>query len=559
MSKDDFSKYEQVFEEVNQLEEIEQRRRRALTSLLDQELNIKGKIFAQKINMGFFQSKTGSHKLVTSYVTVQKLSYVAQEIKMGSDMPFMQDKIDPKTLKLIIDKDNIQSVMQRAPDWTRQIPLTAYLVSNPNHKFTTILAVIEPNWINDSKSDNWGDDMRAIKSAVDFQPLDSSGSIGLLNIEGATTYALDGQHRIMAIKGVQELQSPGQIWPLTKNGKQKGSKPWTREEFFQAFPTDPSVLGKILDETVSIEYVPAVIAGETREEARRRLRSYFVSINTYAKKVSKGEGSLLDEEDGYKIVAKDLALEHPIFQPNSEVKRINMQDQSIPKTSNWLTTLEAITNMSENFLSQSNSDRMSSWSSKLGGSLKLRPSEEELEIARNEFKLFLDGMHSLPVFQRLDRGETIPKLREFPSSKPETHENEGHLLLRPIGQQILADAVGGLIQEGAEINNIFDIIKKIDEGKQFSAHLPSSIFFGVTVDLSGSKMITFNQDLAKKLLVYLIRGGHTDEQQELVKSVVNKRTVDADTSKWINFDGDMITKEDNYSANILPKPFNLLR
>ena len=55
MSKDDFSKYEQVFEEVNQLEEIEQRRRRALTSLLDQELNIKGKIFAQKINMGFFQ------------------------------------------------------------------------------------------------------------------------------------------------------------------------------------------------------------------------------------------------------------------------------------------------------------------------------------------------------------------------------------------------------------------------------------------------------------------------------------------------------------------------
>ena len=60
-------------------------------------------------------------------------------------------------------------------------------------------------------------------------------------------------------------------------------------------------------------------------------------------------------------------------------------------------------------------------------------------------------------------------------------------------------------------------------------------------------------------MVYLIRGGHTDEQQELVKSVVNKRTVDADTSKWINFDGDMITKEDNYSANILPKPFNLLR
>ena len=112
----------------------------------------------------------------------------------------MQDKIDPKTQKLIIDEENIKSVMQRAPDWTRQIPLTAYLLSNRNHKFTSILAVIEPSWINDPKDKNWGDDGRALKNSIEFEALDSAGNIGLINLDNKTIFALDGQHRIMGIK-----------------------------------------------------------------------------------------------------------------------------------------------------------------------------------------------------------------------------------------------------------------------------------------------------------------------------------------------------------------------
>ena len=86
---------------------------------------------------------------------------------MGSEMPFMRDKIDPKTNRLIVDQDNIDDVMQRAPDWTRQIELTAYLLRS-NHKFTSILAVIQPQWINQSESKNWGDDGRALKDAINF-------------------------------------------------------------------------------------------------------------------------------------------------------------------------------------------------------------------------------------------------------------------------------------------------------------------------------------------------------------------------------------------------------
>lgn len=553
--KNTFDKYDQVFQEIDDIEQMEQRMQRTLTNLLDHKLNVRGKIFAQKINMGTFQSETGSYKLVPSYATVQKLGYVAENIKMGSEMSFMRDKIDPKTNKLIIDKDNIQSVMQRAPDWSRQINITTYLVTNKNHKFTTILAVIEPSWINDPFSDNWGDDKRAIKNAVDFQPIDSSGSIGLLSIENATTYALDGQHRIMGIKGIQELQG-GRIFYKNKYGKPQGD-PILREDFLVGLNQDSSILTKIMDETISVEYVPAVIAGETREEARRRLRSYFVSINTYAKKVSKGEASLLDEEDGYKIVGKDLALDHPIFQSNNEdKKRINMQDQSIPKASNWLTTLEAITNMSENFLSKVDQDRFGKWGPKFKVKLKIRPPEEELSEAREQFKNFLDQMHALPIFQSLDRGESIQKLREFPGKKDEDKNNAGHLLLRPIGQQILADAVGELIKNGGQLEEIFKIIKKIDENGHFSTHKRSSIFYGITVDMSGTKMLTGNQGLASELLQYLIKGGHTDQQNTLLKNIVEKRTIETDILKWINFNGEVADKS-KASTNDLPKPFNL--
>lgn len=551
-NKDGFESDNQVFNDIDQIEEIEQRRKRALTSLLDNKLNIKGKILAQKINMGIYQSQTGSNKLVPSYSTVQTIGYVADTIKMGSDMPFMKDKIDEKTQKLIIDKENFQAVMQRAPDWSRQIALTTYLIANKNHKFTSILAVIEPSWVNDPKHDNWGDDGRAIKSSIEFEALDSAGKVGLINIENAITYALDGQHRIMGFKGIRELLG-GMIFELTKNGKQKGDA-ITREKFLEKFGVDSSILGKIMDETVSIEYVPAVISGETREEARRRLRSYFVYINTYAKKVSKGEASLLDEEDGYKIIGKDLALDHPLFPPDKS--RINFQDQSIPKTSNWLTTLEAITNMSERFLSQSDEKRGARWTPIYRGSLKIRPSDEDLSQAREEFKGFLDGMHSLPVFQRLDRGESIQKLREFGSDTDDGLENEGHLLTRPIGQQILADAVGRLIKKGGNLKTIFKVVKKIDESGQFSAHKTSSMFYGITVDLLGKKMLKDNQSLAAELLEYLINGAHTDQQSKLIEAIVEKRTIATDTSKWINFTGKTVSKE-SATINDLPKPHNL--
>ena len=537
--------------ELNEFDKIERQRKRALATALDQSLNEKGTIFAQKVNMGFLKSDTGIHKLVPSYTTVQSLDEIASKIKMGSDMPFMQDKIDPKTQKLIIDEENIKSVMQRAPDWTRQIALTAYLLSNRNHKFTSILAVIEPEWINNPKDKNWGDDGRALKNSIEFEALDSSGSIGLINISNQTIFALDGQHRIMGIKGVQELIS-GQIFYLTKNKKQKGD-PISKSDFFKMIKAEETDLRKILNETMSIEFIPAVIKGETRDEARARLRSYFVSINKNAKKISKGEGDLIDEDDGSKVVAKELALEHPLFKdPANEKHRINMQDQALPASSNWISTIVAINNMSEKYLSQSKIERNERWKGILNGKISIRPPEDELTEATKEFRQFLDIVNKLTIFQKINRGGEVKKLREFPSEK--NPDFEGHLLMRPIGQQILADAVGRMVSNGWKLDDIYQNLEKIDQASHFNTFNPSSIFYGITYDFNKKGMITdtTTQDRAADYLVYLLHGElEVDELQNYIDQIVSKRSL-FDENKWINFEGNK-ESNNNVSYNKLPE------
>ena len=458
-----------------------QEERRALSAALDREINLEGHVLVQKINMGLVNSETGIDKQVPSYSAVLSLDKVASTVLMGSDMEFMKKKIDKKTGKIVVDEENINQIMQRAPDWSRQINITAYLLSNPYHKFTSILAVIEPDWINDPHHNNWGDDQRALVNSIEFTALDTSGKLGLIKLEGSSIFALDGQHRIMGIKGLQNLQS-NNLYYMNKAGKAKGD-PISADEFFEEIGVTGVNLRKILNETMSIEFIPAVIKGETREEARRRLRSYFVSINTYAKKITDGESRLLDEDDGYKVVAKELVLSHPLFKvPGKEDKhRVNMSDNNLGETNDsYITTLIAITIMSENYLSKNDNERSEKWNSILGGKVKIRPDENEISKAVSDFKEFLDMVSKLTVFQKLNKGIKPSKLRAFPKNKEGQEDNEGHLLMRPIGQQILADATGKLVGQGDKLNDIFSRLEKIEKEGHFNAYKPKSIFYGVT-------------------------------------------------------------------------------
>jgi len=191
----------------------------------------------------------------------------------------------------------------------------------------------------------------------------------------------------------------------------------------------------------------------------------------------------------------------------------------------------------------------------------VRPSEEELERAKKELTEFFDNMQNLGIFRRIERGENLQKLREFPEKNKNkknylaSQDNEGHLLLRPIGQQILAEAVGRLVSKGANLKAIFEKLEKIDLSGHFKAHKPSSIFYGVTVDIEGKRMLTGNQGEAADYLEYLLSGQSDPKiQQKYLNQIIEKRSDPTEPEQWINFDGKK-DKKSNKDKIYLPKPF----
>ena len=536
---------------INEIEAAEENKKALIRKYLDNELKMNGYYPALKSEMGYSNFE-GKETLIPSYSAVHTINYLGNKahIKMGSEMPFMMDKIDTKTGKVVIDAEIVEKIQQRAPDWTRQPELTSYLLRDKNRKFTTILAVVSPSWIEEPKHENWGPDGRALKSAIEFKPLDSEGLIGLIKLDDTDAYALDGQHRIMGIRGLVDLQD-GKL-EIRKTDGTATQKKFTKAEFFSDFKVSNSHLTKIFEEKMSVEYIPAVVKGETIEEARKRLRSIFVTINKYAKKIDKGEAITLDENDGYSMVARKVGINHKLFK-NSE-SPINWKSTTISERSLNITTIQALRDMIFKYINETHLNIKQEWTPKLKGSVPIAPDEESFEFVENIFNKLLDHMYDLDVFQRIIRGDHITNIRQFPTTT--STSNEGHLLVRPIGQTILIHAVGKIMgrdENHMTLDQIFEKINKLDNNGGFQQNDPKNVWYKVTFDPQGKgRMITSNQELASKLLKYLILGDTHQNQQELEQIVKDLRTDE--NGNWTDFAGNNLSVDDSNSVSRLPVP-----
>lgn len=550
---------------VREQEEADEREKRILAGLLQKATDRKGHVLVHASAMGKVLSETGNAKLVPSFAATHSLEWIADNIKLGSQMPFMETKIDPETNRLIIDQENAEEVKQRAPDWTRQPALAAYL-AQPQRKFGPIIAVVSPDWVDNPDHENWGKDDRALVSATEFTSLDLEGRVGLLKLDGIKVYALDGQHRVIGIQGIRDVRdSPLGLVMRTKDGKEK-SRAYTRDEFLERFHLSFEDLQSLMNETIIVEYLPAVIAGENRAEASRRIRSTFISINSYAKKTDKGENILLDETDGYSILARKAGVFHDLFNANGKNNRVNWKTTSIPKQrTEWYTTLQTIKDIGKEYLSAIDPVRAKDWDVEFRGQMPLRPAEDALSIAKEQLFEFLDYVYRMPVFQTLEKGdqdrraESVTRWREFPSDKEP--DNKGHLILRPVGQLILADAVGTLVKprnlggRGMSLDEVFEKLSRIDASGGFEAHLPQNAWYGVTYDPTKEKMITTggSRNLAHDLMVYLVAGMEEPELTQLWVDFATARMIDHDKKTWRPLDGGEARVFDEGSIE-LPNP-----
>jgi len=168
---------EQLTSEVLQRESQE---RQVLSMLLDKYTSRKDKLFVQAAEMGGTES----------YIGAVSLEWFAERVRFASQLPLFREKIDPETGKVLIDKDTVQEVLQRPIDYSRQAVLAQYLAARPKHKFPPVLLVLNQPWVDDIAADEWDADGRALRSAADFSPLDSSGRFGNLDVsEGIQIFA----------------------------------------------------------------------------------------------------------------------------------------------------------------------------------------------------------------------------------------------------------------------------------------------------------------------------------------------------------------------------------
>ncbi|PLZ08892.1 DGQHR domain-containing protein [Fischerella thermalis] len=504
--------------------ELDNKDKQALAILLEKFTNQKNYILVQKTEMGGNEAYIGS-------VT---LEWFAQRVHFASALPLLQQKYNPHTDNIEIDAESIDEIQQRPLDWSRQLPLAQYLASRKNHKFPPVLVVINQPWVDNPKATEWNNHAIALKSTTVFTPLDQEGNVGLLSIaeKDVTIYALDGQHRLMGVQGLMELLQTGKLQRYKKD-KTPDDTCITVDDLIEQYNVQPADLQSLPKEKIGIEFICAVEKGETREQARRRVRSIFVHVNLMAAPLTKGQLAQLNEDDGFSIVARKIAVIHPLLEQREGRKpRVNWNSATVAAKSTVLTTLQALTDMSERYLGQ----KFPHWKPLDKGLIPIRPEDEELEKGLQEFHKLFDYLASLPSYKILEDEDT-PALRRFSFEKD---GGEGNMLFRPVAQVALAQALGILVfRKGFNLEDIFKKLRKFDQQGGFSGmEYPQSLWYGVLYDPNKKRVQVAGRDLAAKLLIYILGG--IQDQMELAglrKDLANARTIE---NKTVGFDGKFV-------------------
>ena len=130
--------------------------------------------------------------------------------------------------------------------------------------------------------------------------------VGFLTIEGGELIALDGQHRLVALREVIQGKAPAE------------------GEYASAVPKDD----------ISVMFIHF----EDREKTRR----IFNKVNRHAKPTSRGDNIITSEDDGYAIVTRRLLSEGAPLGPLNKVDLVNWRSNTLSPRSTHLTTISAV-------------------------------------------------------------------------------------------------------------------------------------------------------------------------------------------------------------------------
>ncbi len=512
--------------------QMEERNRQALSLLLEHQREKDGHLFALSAHMGE----------TSSYVTTATLSWVAQNVLFAGDLPIFKGRVDNKTKKVPLDENTIDHIQQRQPDWRRQLPMALYLLIRRNHKFPPLLVVGYQDWVYTHNAEQWGLDRRAMQNSLTVMSLEPKAIYFDLDINNTKYYALDGQHRLMAILGLHELLTKGKLFSLDVDGKPKPNSFITRDTVIKQIQEETGEdelaihnrLERLMTERIGIEIIPAVADGETYKEALFRLRSTFVDVNEKAKKLTTGELAILDENEGFRVIARNIMVTHDLLKDKTHQKT----DQ-LPESSVYYTTLKALVEIARNYLGAKT--EFSHWKNPVLGDKNLgfiRPNETELSKGTVILYDYFNAFKQLPSHLRFIQGKPAGDIRK--------KDGEDNILFRPIAQMALAEAIAFLEREHEmSLESIIKVLATHEKSGQLRLREHQAPWFGVLCDPIDEKMRRKkeNRTLCSRLFCYLLGGGiRSDEEREnlRVDFADARRISDNDV---VNMYGKLVNKE----------------
>ena len=343
--------------------------------------------------------------------------YFAVKMTMGAvaqDVKFAKDIWDDKTLD-----EAIQRVLMTSRVKT---DIVTYLINQRDRFFSSLVVAAlhgKPKWYPVTMEDDARFDLLRDNERL-------NNTFGVLTFDGTQNYyALDGQHRLAAIKDLVDPYSD------VSSDAPKGFK----------------------NEEISVIIVVPLEA-ETKEEFRTRYRRLFGHLNRYAKPMDLVTTIIMDEDDAFAIVTRRLVTEHQFFrytgrhEESPKVKTV--KGKNLRGTDSYFTSLETLYQMNINLL-QSSIRKNRGWNNegqKDKDFRRFRPEDKHLEKLFDELAMYWDSLiDTLPVLN-----EEPVKMRNHsaPISEDDSMDNA---LFWPIGQVILSSLARELLDMQVDPTN----------------------------------------------------------------------------------------------------------
>ena len=293
--------------------------------------------------------------------------------------------------------------------------IASYLVKQEDRFFSSIVVAAlrgDPQW----HPVNMEDDPQF---SILMSDKNLSNAFGVLAFNGDQDYyALDGQHRLSAIRALidrkVDLEPP---------------------------------------EGFRNEQVPVIIVTprllEPEDEFKIRYRRLFGHLNRYAKAMSQFDNIVMDEDDAFAIITRRLVVDHDFFSSpgrDKDSSRIKMKpSKNVSSGSCHWTSLEALYEINIILLStaQRRNEGWGSNSDKLKEYKRFRPEEEEIDALEHELSLYWNALiDSLPILWSDPSKMRVHNPRAHDSDE---EKGEDNVLFWPITQELVAGLARSLL------------------------------------------------------------------------------------------------------------------